>query len=300
MRQITHARYCLVQWLRLLLVCALSGPTLAAAGKAPTEVFVSILPQKYFVEQVGRNHVTVSVMVGPGRSPATYEPTPKQLAHLSTARLYFRIGVAFEDVRMERISAANPQMKVVDTRRGIQLRDIDSVGPGTSGAAGSGIKDPHIWTNPLLVKIMAGHIRDALIDADPDHRAAYERNYTAFAADLDRLDTWIRDLFRKVRTRSFMVFHPSWGYFADAYGLKQIPIESAGKTPGPRTLSSLIDQGRKEHVRVIFVQQQFSRRTAETVAQALGARVVTVDPLAEDYMDNMRHVAQSFAEAMEE
>ena len=281
--------------LSLLLMCIVL-PTAVLASEAPLDVFVSILPQKYFVERVGGDQVAVSVMVGPGRSPATYEPTPRQLAHLSQAHLYFRIGVAFEDVWMDRIRAANSSMKVIDTRRSIQLRDIDSAGPREGGGA----KDPHVWTNPLLVKIMAMHIRDALIEAAPAHRTEYESNYTRFAADLDRLDQWIRNRLQGLSSRSFMVFHPSWGYFADAYDLKQIPIESAGKEPGPKTLAAVIDQGREAQVKVIFVQQQFSHSTAETVAQAIGASVVTVDPLAENYLDNLRHVAEAFAEALKQ
>jgi len=288
------------RWLALLLVLVVLYPMPGLASDVPMNVFVSILPQKYFVERIGGERVLVSVMVGPGQSPATYEPTPRQLSQLSKARLYLRIGVAFEDVWMDRIRAANPQMKIIDTRGGITLRDMEAVARKQISPARVGIKDPHVWTNPLLVKVMAGHIRDALMESDPTHRADYEKNYATFAADLERLDKWIRDLFQGVSSRSFMVFHPSWGYFADAYGLQQISIESAGKEPGPRTLASLIDRGRKAQVKVIFVQQQFSRRTAETVAQAIGARVVMVDPLAENYLDNLRHVAQSFAEAMKE
>jgi zinc transport system substrate-binding protein len=285
-------------WLSWILICVVLRPAPGLADDAPLQIVVSILPEKYFVERVGGEGVAVSVMVGPGRSPATYEPTPRQLAHLSQARLYFRIGVAFEDTWMSRIRAANPQMKVIDLERGIKLRDIDSVGARKAAAAGGRAKDPHVWTDPRLVKIMAAHIRDALIESNPGHRAEYESHYRAFAADLDRLDHWIRDLFQGLTSHSFMVFHPSWGYFADAYGLQQIPIESAGKEPGPKTLSTAIDQGRKAHVKVIFVQQQFSRSAAETVAQAIGATVVTVDPLAEDYLDNMRHVARAFVEAL--
>ena len=285
-------------WLVLLLIFVVLRPISGLASDSPIEVFVSILPQKYFVERVGGDRVSVSVMVGPGRSPATYEPTPRQLSHLSKARLYFGIGVAFERIWMDRISAANPHMKIIDTQRGIKLRDIDSLGVGKTSAVSGGLKDPHVWTDPLLVKIMAAHIRDALIESDPENRAEYESNYTSFAADLGSLDQWIRDLFQGLSSRNFMVFHPSWGYFADAYGLKQIPIESAGKEPGARTLATLIEQGRKAQVKVIFVQQQFSRSAAETVAQAIGARVVTVDPLAENYLDNLRHVAQALVEAL--
>ena len=286
------------RWLGFLLILT-CYPLSGLAGDAPLAVVASILPQKYFIERIGGERVAVSVMVGPGQSPATYEPTPRQMAALSKAVLYFRIGVTFEAVWMDRISAANPAMKVIDTQRSIPLRDIESAGSEKPSATDSGLKDPHVWTHPLLVKIMAGHIRDALVETDPSHRESYEQNHAAFAADLDRLDQWIRDLFQGVRSRRFMVFHPSWGYFADAYGLTQIPVESAGKEPGPRTLADLIARGRREQIRVIFVQQQFSRRAAETVAQAIGATVIAVDPLAENYLDNLREVAQAFAATMQ-
>lgn len=298
MFQTAETRRWPIRWPGFLLILALC-PILGLARDAPIEVFASILPQKYFIERVGGERVAVSVMVGPGQSPATYEPTPRQMSQLSQARLYFRIGVAFEEAWLDRISVASPQMKMIDTRRGIPLREIESARQEEAAAAGGGIKDPHVWTSPLLVKIMAGHIRHALMATDPTHRDDYEKNYAVFAAELDQLDQWIRHLFQNIGSRSFMVFHPSWGYFADAYGLKQIAIESAGREPGPRTLSSLIEQGRKEQVKVIFVQQQFSRRTAETVAQAIGATVVVIDPLAEDYLDNLRHIAQAFAAAMQ-
>jgi zinc transport system substrate-binding protein len=280
----------------LLLLLALPGAAPAAA-RAPIELFVSILPQQYFVERVGGQHVAVSVMVGPGQSPATYEPTPGQLARLARARIYFRIGVEFEDVWMKRIATVNPNMRIVDLRDGIALRRVDQPwgGPATPG----GLADPHVWTSPPRVKIMAATIRDALSQLDPAHHIEYDANYRMFAAELDRLDQEIRAMLTGVQRRAFMVFHPAWGYFADTYGLKQIPIEVAGKEPGARTLTQIIATGRRGQVKVIFVQTQFSRRTARTIAQALGARVVAVDPLAEDYLNNLRRVAGQFAAAMQ-
>ncbi len=292
------------RWLRVLGALVLAGPiwlwplVACAGGSGPMRVFVSILPQKYFLEQVGGRHVRVSVMVGPGQSPATYEPTPRQLLALGEARVYFRIGVPFETVWMGRIAAANPAMVIIDTRRGIRLRAMER--PHSRGGTGAsqGLKDPHIWTSPPLVEIQARTIRDALIDLDPVHRADYEDNWEHFVAELKALDAYIRERLRDLKARSFMVFHPSWGYFAHTYGLHQIPIETEGKTPGARELARLIEQARRQHIRVIFVQSQYSRRTAQAIADAIGARVVAVDPLAEDYVQNLKHVAEVFAEAM--
>ncbi|MDY0012233.1 MAG: zinc ABC transporter substrate-binding protein [Rhodocyclaceae bacterium] len=284
------------RWWLLGLFSLLLAASSSVVRPAPLQVFVSILPQKYFVEHIGGERVAVSVMVGPGRSPATYEPTPSQLSRLAHAQAYFRTGVAFEKVWMARIGEINPAMRIVDMCRGIVLRQVDR--PFEAVLAPDGEADPHVWTSPRLVKRMSANIRDALVELDPAHRTAYAANFDRFAAELDQLDADIDAALAGARQRSFMVFHPSWGYYADAYGLKQIAIETGGKEPGPRSLARTIEFGRREGVRVIFVQAQFSRRAAETIAQALGARVVAVDPLAEDYLDNMRAVTRQFAEAI--
>lgn len=271
-------------------LCALHAS--AAPVSVPLPVFVSILPQKYFVERVGGGRVAVSVMVGPGQSPATYEPTPRQMTALSQARLYLSIGVAFEDTWMKRIRAANPALHVVPIERGVALLPLTGAEGGPDGT------DPHVWTSPQRVKIMAASIRDALIGTDPAHRDGYESNYLAFIAELDALDRDIRAILAQAKGKPFLVFHPSWGYFADDYGLRQIPIEAEGKEPGARTLARVIDLGKRERVKVLFVQTQFSRRTAESVAGAIGAKVVAVDPLAEDYPQNLLRVAHAFADAL--
>ena len=281
--------------LRSLLVVWLALRGTTSWGAAPLEGFVSIPPQKYLVQRVGGEHVAVSVIVEPGRSPATYEPTPRQMTRLSGASLYFAIGVAFEEVWLSRIGSANPKMTIIPLQKGIPLREAERLS-GT--VAGEGRKDPHIWTSPRLAKLMSLRIRDALVARDPVHRANYFANCERLAADLEGLDRYILGRLQGLEGRSFMVFHPSWGYFADAYRLRQIPIETGGKEPGPRALQQVIALGRREGVKVIFVQEQFSTRTAQTVARALGARVAAVDPLAEEYLVNMRQVADIFSEAL--
>ena len=237
-------------------------------------------------------------MVGPGQNPATYEPSPRQMAALKAARVYFRCGVPFESVCMSRMRAVNPPMLVADVTEGIARRPIDRIGGGESGKR-AGLADPHVWASPPLAKRMAARIRDTLIALDPAHKGDYERNYARLAAELDALDTGIRDRLSPLKHRAFMTFHPAWGYFADTYDLRQIPIESAGKEPGPRTLLHVIEEAKRLGIKVIFVEPQFSRSSAEMVAQEIGGRVVAVDPLAEDYVGNMRKVAAAFAEGLE-
>lgn len=235
-------------------------------------VFVSLLPQKYFVERIGGSRVQVSVMVEPGRSEEIYEPTPKQMIRLAQAKFYFRIGMPFEDIWLKSIVKANPNIKVIDCRQDIPLLFTPIASMDRDNHHGA--VDPHIWTSPPLVKIMAVHIRDVLVESDPDYSHQFEKNYQDFIQDLDKLDQFIRRTLSGLSHHRFMVFHPAWRYFAHTYGLEEIAIEYAGKDPGAKSLSALIMLGRQEGIRTIFVQKQFSQANAELVARAIGADVI--------------------------
>jgi zinc transport system substrate-binding protein len=273
--------------------------TLAARAAEPLRVFVSILPQKYLVERVGGERVEVSVMVGPGQSPATFEPGQRQMSALEHAAVFFRVGMPFEAVWLPRVRAANPHMAIVDQREGLPLRN-DAAGHGHDHGSGPYAgKDPHVWTSPRLVRAMAAQVGDTLARLDPGAATAYTARLQSLLADLDTLDAGIRRTLAGLEGRRFLVFHPTWGYFAQEYGLEQVAIEHEGKEPGARFLARLIDESRGQGIRAVFVQRQFSRTTAEAVARAIGARVIELDPLAEDYPANMRHVARTFREALQ-
>ena len=282
-----------------------------AHGAEPIEVFVSIVPQKYFVERIGGESVKVSIMVQPGANPATYEPKPRQMVALSKAKAYFAIGVPFETVWLNRISAANSGMTVIHTEEGIEKRIMEDHLHGEEGYSAQeeeereqaeehhGVKDPHIWLSPRLVKVQARNILNGFLRIDPARGASYEKNYKSFIAEIYALDTEIKGIFAgKGRGMVFMVFHPAWGYFAQAYGLEQVAVEMEGKEPGPVDLRELIRHAREEGIRVIFVQPEFSTKSAETIAKAIEGEIVFANPLALEWADNLKKVATKFEAAL--
>ena len=307
--------------LSLFLLVLIAIPGIAAENRLP--VFVSILPQQYFVQQIGGDHVDVQVMVQPGASPATYEPRPRQMTALADARLYFSIGVAFETVWLDKIMAANPSMTLVRTDDGIEKipmaahhhdaeeahqhdaeeahHEADAHHAGNPGdeRGEHGILDPHIWLSPPLVRLQAGTILNALTAADPGRSKNYETNYRRFVNEIDALDRDLKTLFSGKEGLPFMVFHPAWGYFAQAYGLKQVPIEIEGKDPKPAQLQVMIENARTQGIRVVFVQPQFSVKRAELVAREIGGQVTFADPLALDWLTNLRAVAGKFEAALQ-
>jgi zinc transport system substrate-binding protein len=245
--------------------------------------------------------VDVQVMVQPGASPATYEPKPRQMAAISGAHIYFAIGVPFEKTWLKKIAAANPDMQVVHTDHGIPK--IPMAANHTESERHRekdhhGALDPHIWLSPTLVMTQARTILNALVEIDPAHRSVYVVNYRAFVSKLVALDDELKNIFAGKQGFQFMVFHPSWGYFARAYGLQQVPVEIEGKNPKPAQLKALIEHAKKKHINIIFVQPQFSSRSAGLVAKEIGGQVIFADPLAPDWSGNLREVAQKFKVAL--
>jgi len=280
------------------------------ASADPLSVFVSILPQKTFVEKIGGPLVNVSVMVLPGANPHNYEPKPGQMTALSRASAYFAIGIGFEEIWLKRFGSANPGMRIVHTDEGIEKIPMAThhheenegahAAPGNrkGGEEHNGIPDPHVWLSPPNVKTIAEHITRALTEIDPANRAVYLENCGKFLREIDLLHSELHEIFAEKRGSRFMVFHPAWGYFAHTYGLEQVPVEIEGKEPKPSQLKALIDEAKRAGIQVIFVQPQFSARSAEAIANAIGGKVVAADDLHPDWAENLRSQARKFKEAL--
>ncbi|SIN71984.1 metal ABC transporter solute-binding protein, Zn/Mn family [Halodesulfovibrio marinisediminis] len=311
----------------LFLTLLVTAPLSSTALAQKPVVFVSILPQKYFVEQIAGDTVQVEVMVKPGASPATYEPLPRQMTMLAKADMYLAIGVPFERTWLPRIKATNPDLAViyidktlrklpmtsnaieVDTNpRGALLLNFRNSKAEHDAHASAhdqkkqvhnheGMLDPHIWLSPRWVKAMAKPTRLALTKVAPHHATQYRINTRRFTKRLDALDKDIHAIFKAIpaEQRVFMTFHPSWGYYAMTYNLIQIPIEFEGKAPSPKDLEQITAIAKKRNLRTIFVQPQFSQASAKAIAGSINGSVVTADPLAENWEENLRDVSKKLA-----
>jgi len=266
-------------------------------------VMVSIAPQRYLLERIGEEHVQVTVLVPAGADPHTFEPSPAQMRALSAAQLYFTVGESFEQVWMDRFLSANPQLHVVDTAAGIERLPMaaghshDDEGGET--ADDEATLDPHIWLSPRIVRTQASTVRNALVSCDPAHAARYDENLAALLADIDALDADIRAMLRDKARREFLVFHPSWAYFAEDYGLEQVAVEVGGQEPSAAELAAVITLARERGIRVVLAQPEFSTTAAGTIAREIDGEVLLVSPLAPDWLENMRRVAATIAQALE-
>jgi len=269
----------------LVVLALLSGCRSGTESTSRPVVAVSVLPQAFFVERIAGDRVSVAVMIPPGANPSTYEPGMVALRSVSGAVLYVALGhphFAFEAAWVEKLLSENPRLEVI---RG-------------TGAESDGNYDPHIWLSPRLVRLQVERMASALQRILPADGDAIQRNLATFLAEIDALDSEIRTRLEPYRGRRVFVFHAAWGHFARDYGLVQISLEEGMKKPGAGVLASFIEEARRDKARVIFVQPQFSQEGARLVAQEVGARVESLDPLARDWLNNMRLVAAAFEEAL--
>jgi zinc transport system substrate-binding protein len=257
-------------------------------------IAVSIIPQETFVKKVAGDLVDVIVTVPPGNSPANYQPTPKQMAMLSDAKVYFSIGVPTEK--------ANILPKLKDFNKDIKQVSLDdkvgAIYPHRHFSSHGGIKDPHIWLSPKRAIVMVEAIRDELVDMDPDNKASYEKNAAEYITKLQEVDTEIGDILSSYENTSFIIYHPAFGYFADDYGLNMVPVESQGKKATNKDLQHIIDTATEKDIKFVFYQQEFDSHQAETIAKEIGGATIQVAPLSPDYIENLRNIANEFKKAL--
>lgn len=283
-RRKSPVRWTVAVWTSCWLMVLASACAERPASDHRPVVAVSVPPQAYFVKRLADDLVRTEVMIPPGSSPHTHDPDIAQVRAASDASLYLMVGhrsFPFEQTWLERLLAENRNVRIVDCSAELDDRE----------------GDPHVWLSPRAVRAIVPKIAAALIDLLPAHREEIVTREEDFIGEIDRLDSDIRSSLAGGKKR-FYVFHPAWGYFARDYGLEQIPIEVDNKEPDPRQLAQLIQQAEQEKVKVIFVQPQFSRRSAELVAEEIGAKVVVVDPLAYDWETNLRRAAAAFRQGL--
>ena len=257
------------------------------------QVAVTILPQEEIARAVGGEKVCITVVVPPGVEPHTYEPSAGQIARLSQADMYFRLGrglLPFEDALVDRLLTLNPDLVVVDTSEGVSLIRVQGQDHGAMQGG-----DPHVWLSPSNLRIMAGHMAEGFSIIDPGRAADYAAGKEAYIRRVDATDTNIRDMLSGMEGKPFLVFHEAWGYFAREYGLVQVAVGAEGKEPGARELSSLITFARENGIRVVFAEPQYDTRGSEVIAREIHGSVVLIDPLAPDTLSNLERVASAIS-----
>lgn len=301
----------LAVFMALALLLTACSDLITPAKQEGIHITVSVPPQKWLVERIASDLVSVQSMVKPGDDAHTYEPTPQQMVELAQTDIYFTIGVEFEHAWMPRLSNANRSMRVVDLAEGIQLQAMpeghthaEEAHEGeytynTEPDEHANEMDTHVWLSPANMRLLADNLAKTLASYNPQNREVYAQNLETLLAEIDTLDQQIQSLLATRTRDAFMVIHPAWGYFAHAYGLQQLPVESGGQEPTPESLGELIHTAEEYQVNTIFVQRGTDTKFARSLAEQIGVnQIVELDPLAETWDANLLDVAGKLAEAL--
>jgi zinc transport system substrate-binding protein len=275
------------------------GKTVSGGGEADAwrnppdipHIIVSILPQTYFINRIAGGRVAVTVLTGPGQNPHDYEPTPRQMAALAEARAWILSGAEFETALRPKVEAVFPGLNITDGTHGVVFRSLED-GDDHDGHGHEDGQDRHTWLGREPAKIMAGHILEVLLDLQDGNGAFYRKNYEELILDIDGEFKRLKEELAPLRGKTVFVYHPAFGYFLDEFGIIQEAVETGGKEPTPRLLSRLITEARDKRPQAVFVQAQFPVEAAGAVAKAAGAELAVLDPLAPDWLENIRRMGR--------
>lgn len=289
----------LIVWISsiLLIVC---GCVEESSNRDTISVIVSIVPQIEMINSIGGDFVDIAVMVPAGQSPHSFEPTPEQMINIAQSSVYFKVGsgIEFERTYMNTILEQNPDLTVYNCSKEINVISFDEHYGRKEGFTDDQDQetmgtDPHVWTSPINFMKMIEVVYTGLVEIDPDHKDQYYQNYQMYLSKLETLHQNISKMLKPHEGRSFMVYHPAWGYFGDTYNLTMIAIEEDGKKPGPAGIAAIIDQAQNQEITIIFISPQFDTSSAQTIADEIGGEVIAADPLTSDYDHTLMNLAEA-------
>lgn len=267
----------------LLIAGFLSACSPQPASQEKT-LYVSILPMRSLVKEIVGEDFRIEVLVPPGASPETFEPTPRQFIGLNEAQLVFNVGLLeFETALLDKIE---DRTKIVDLSRGIVRIEGSCAHAGRNGSDHAHGVDPHVWTSPRALQRMAENAYEAIHARWPDS-AKYTANHARLQEELRQLDLRTAEKIARSGIRYFIIYHPALTYYARDYGLRQEAVEADGKEPSAKRLTALIRQARKDGIGRILYQNQFPVSVVETIARDIGAECTEIDPLREDAIANI-------------
>ena len=247
-------------------------------------ILVSILPQYEFVKKVGGDKVSINVMIPPGAVPENYEPLPNQLKQIYTSDIYVKVGspLPFEQSWIGKIKDLNENIKFIDMSKDVSISD----------------NDPHIWLSLRLAQKEIENILSGLCEISPKNCAYFKDNASKYIQDLNSLDDNLKELFITTKNKSFLVFHPSWAYLASDYGLKQVAIEKHGHEPLADDIMNIINWSKTNNIKFVFISPEFDKKHAEVISKEINAKLVEIDPLAKNYLENIKEVSQKIYESL--
>ncbi|OFZ25777.1 MAG: hypothetical protein A2381_03400 [Bdellovibrionales bacterium RIFOXYB1_FULL_37_110] len=272
---------------------------LISSTQAQINIITSIEPVTFLVEEIGKNLVATTTLIGQGKDPHTYTPSPEQIKKISTAQFYFAIGAQFESIILNKINSQKG-LSIIMLDQNFKKRKMESSHDhGDKQGHNENEFDPHIWLSPIAINNMAEIIASTLSKHDPNNQPTYQKNLVNFKSQFNQTITVTNQLLAPLKGKKVFVFHPAFGYFLNAFDLLQEAIELEGKSPSPKHIAHIIKQAKEDKTKVIFVSPQFSTKAAQTIADGIKGEVVSINPLEKNVLKNFIDMANAIKKAYE-
>lgn len=271
-----------------LLIFTLTGCNTTTENKQDKKIIaVSIAPQATFLEKICEDDFEIVTTIPAGASPETYEPTPKEMEKLSDSLIYFALGVPAEQTILN---------KLPKTTRVIKLQDlVNDVYPDIKIGD---VRDPHIWLSIKRACVIVSKMEEVLSNTDSKNSDLYKKNAKNYILELNSLDNQIKDTFKNCKSNKFIVFHPSFSYFAEDYGLKMYALEHEGKEATAKRIADMIDFAKEQKINTIFYQIENPTKQVLAFAEEIDGKAIMLEPLSPDYINNIKKMAYLLSEAM--
>lgn len=299
----------------ILLVTGCGGEAGEISHLDKLTVYTSIYPLEDFTRKIGGNHVEVFSVIPPGTEPHDFEISAQTMVKISRADVFVYNGAGLESWAERVVKQLNPDRTLtVEATKGLPLLELggthDHEGHETTVHNRHANVDPHVWLDPSLAKLQAERIRDALIKKDPQHRSDYQKNYEQLTQELDKLDQEFKEMVEKAPKKTIVVSHDAFGYLANRYGLKTVPISglSPSDEPSSQELRKMIQHLKENDIDVILFETLVSGKMAEVVRKELNAEALVLNPLENlteeekkqgmDYFSVMRMNKENLAKAL--
>ncbi len=258
-------------------------------------ISVTLLPQKYWIDQLAGEYIETNVMLQNGDNHETYEPTPEQMRKIALSSHYFSIGLlGFEKAWLPRMKSSNPKMKIINLSETIELPHIESVPCSHHDDSDHTHHhrhiDPHLWLEPSMVKSFVSTIAQELVTILPEQKNTIMSRKQRFMNEIDSIDSYIQQSLQSLENRKILIFHPALTWYAYRYNIEQIVIETDGKEPSPAKLKEIIDQIKTENIDCIFIQNEFPFERIHALAEATGIVVVQINPMNYDWKSTLIEV----------
>lgn len=263
-------------------------------------ITVTIEPQRYFAERLVDSLFTINTMVPPGSSPESYDPTPQQMILLSKSKAYFQVGyLGFENVWIDKLKENNKDLLFFNNGKDIHYitseNHIHSDNNNHYDCSHTGA-DPHTWSSPKEALIIIKNMYEALIELDPENSPHYLSNYQKLKREIVAIDQTVTDYLAKSSQKGFIIYHPALSYFAQDYGLTQYTIENDGKEPTPEQIKNIIEIAKEKNINTIFIQEEFDKKNANTIAKETGSKLIVINPLSYSWEEEILHITKALSD----